>query len=695
MELKQPAFLPTTRQEMRALGWEALDVLLVTGDAYVDHPSFGAALLGRLLVARGLRTGIVAQPRWTTPEDVLRMGRPRLFAGVTAGALDSMLAHYTAFRKKRHDDAYTPGGRAGARPNRAVIVYSNLVRQAFPGLVVVLGGIEASLRRITHYDFWSDSLRRPILLDAKADLLVWGMGEVPLVAVARTLLQAEEAGTEPDLTGIPGTAWMGGPEQVPEGQAVIELPSHESLLEDPRLLMQATLASEHHVQRGDAWAVQPVSGRTLILAPPPPPPTSRQLDEVFELPFSRRAHPGYTEPIPAEEMMRWSVNTHRGCGGGCSFCSLALHQGRRVASRSRGSILREVRSLTRMEGWTGSISDVGGPSANMWGARCTLDPARCTRTSCLFPAVCPGFQVDQSAGVELLREVARQEQVRHVRVASGLRHDLALQDPRALKALTMEFTGGQLKVAPEHISQRVLRGMRKPAQEVFERFLEEFRRHSEAAGKEQYVIPYLISAFPGCTDQDMRELADWLRARGWSPRQVQCFIPTPGTVATAMYLTGLDPEGNPIHVARSDAERLRQHGILCPERGRKPVRSGGAEQASKPERAHGPERAGRPERGGKPERGGRPEHAGKPERGRGPERTGKAEPGGKPQRGSKPERSGKPRQTGRPEHGAGPTEGPRSPRRAPDSAKPRAPGRPTGSRPPSGRPRKGGRKPPR
>jgi len=309
--------------------------------------------------------------------------------------------------------------------------------------------------------------------------------------------------------------------------------------------------------------------------------------------------------------------------------------------------------------------------------------------------VCPGFQVDQSAGVELLREVARQDGVRHVRVASGLRHDLALQAPRALKALTMEFTGGQLKVAPEHISERVLRGMRKPGREVFERFLEEFRRHSEAAGKEQYVIPYLISAFPGCTDQDMRELADWLRARGWSPRQVQCFIPTPGTVATAMYFTRLDPEGNPIHVARSDAERLRQHGILCPERGRKPVRSEGAEQGSKPERAHGPERAGRPERGGKPERGGRPEHAGKPERGRGPERTGKAEPGGKPQRGSKPERSGKPRQTGRPEHGAGPTEGPRSPRRAPDSAKPRAPGRPTGSRPPSGRPRKGGRKPPR
>ncbi len=658
MELKQPAFLPTTRQEMRALGWEALDVLLITGDAYVDHPSFGAALLGRLLVARGLRTGIVAQPRWTTPEDVSRMGRPRLFAGVTAGALDSMLAHYTAFRKKRHDDAYTPGGRAGARPNRAVIVYSNLVRQAFPGLVVVLGGIEASLRRITHYDFWSDSLRRPILLDAKADLLVWGMGEVPLVEVARTLLQAEKAGMDPDLTGIPGTAWMGRPEQVPEGRPVIELPSHESLLQDPRLLMQATLASEHHVQRGDAWALQSVSGRTLVLAPPPAPPTSRQLDEVFELPFSRRAHPGYTESIPAEEMMRWSVNTHRGCGGGCSFCSLALHQGRRVASRSRGSILREVRSLTRMPGWAGSISDVGGPSANMWGARCTLDPSRCTRASCLFPAVCPGFRVDQSAGVELLREVTRQEGVRHVRVASGIRHDLALQDPQALKALTMEFTGGQLKVAPEHLSERVLRGMRKPAREVFERFLEEFRRHSEAAGKEQYVIPYLISAFPGCTDQDMRILADWLRGRGWTPRQVQCFIPTPGTVATAMYFTGLDPEGNPIHVARSDAERLRQHGILCPERGRKPVRS------------EGPERGDSPQRGGKSEKGRKPQRPDRPTSGREPMPDGAG-------RGRKPDRGGKPgREARSPERQPGP-------RHAPDPAKSQSSGRPSGSRPPS------------
>jgi len=569
MPIHQPDFLPTTLREMRILGWEALDILLVTGDAYVDHPSFAAALLGRWLVDHGFRTGVVAQPRWSTTEDLLRMGRPRLFVGVTAGALDSMLAHYTAFRKKRHDDAYTPGGRAGARPNRAVIVYSNLVRQAFPGLPVVLGGIEASLRRISHYDFWSDSLRRPILLDSKADVLVCGMGERPVLQLARACARALESGTAPGLGGLPGTAWMGRPEEVPEGAQVVSLPSHESILADPRLLMRATLDLERHVQRADSWALQPVGSRTLVVAPAGPVLSTPEMDRVYGLPYSRRAHPGYAEPIPAEEMMRSSINTHRGCGGGCSFCSLALHQGRRVSSRSRRSVIQEVQGLTRRPEWSGSISDVGGPTANMWGARCTLDPARCTRASCLFPARCPGFQVDQGACVDLLREVARQPGVRHVRVASGVRHDLALQDPKAMKAYTMEFTGGQLKVAPEHVAEGVLRLMRKPTRGLFEKFLEDFQAGSAAAGKEQYIVPYLISAFPGCTDQDMRELAEWLRRRGWTPRQVQCFIPTPGTVATAMYCTGIDPEGHSIHVARSDAERLRQHGILLPEAGRK------------------------------------------------------------------------------------------------------------------------------
>lgn len=541
----QPAFLPTTRAEMTALGWDEVDVLLVSGDAYVDHPSFGAALLGRWLVAHGYRVGIVAQPRWNTPEDVARLGRPRLFAGVTAGAIDSMLAHHTAFRRKRADDAYTPGGRAGARPNRAATVYTNLLRQAFPGLRLVLGGIEASLRRLSHYDFWTDSLHRPLLCEARADMLVYGMGERALLELARDWRE-----------GVPGTAWLGGAR---EGTV---LPAHEEIAKDRRLLMAATVELERHVQAGDQWATQRVGKRTLVLAPPAEPLSAAEMDTLYGLPFSRRAHPAYREPIPAAEMIRWSVNTHRGCGGGCSFCSLALHQGRRVASRSRESILREVRELAKQPGWKGSLTDVGGPTANMWNARCTLDPARCRRASCLHPTVCKGFAAPQGECVDLLREVSRQKGVRNVRVASGVRYDLALQDPRALRAYTGEFTGGQLKVAPEHTSEPVLRLMRKPGPKVFEEFLRAFERDSAAAGKEQYVVPYLISAFPGCTDADMRELRAWLKRRGWSPQQVQCFIPTPGTVATAMFYAGIDPAGNPIPVARTEADRRRQHELL-------------------------------------------------------------------------------------------------------------------------------------
>ncbi|GEB81046.1 UPF0313 protein [Desulfovibrio desulfuricans] len=574
--LAQPRFLPMSRAEMHAIGWDALDVLLISGDAYVDHPTFAAALLGRWLVAHGYRTGIVAQPRWNTPEDVLCMGRPRLFAGIAAGAIDSMLAHYTAFRKKRHDDAYTPGGKAGARPNRAVIVYTNLLRQAFAGLPVVIGGIEASLRRATHYDFWTDSLRRSILLDAKADLLVYGMGEYALrEAAARYDAAMNEGGAATAaeaLHGIGGTAWVGTESDMPEGASIMRLPSHEDISADVRLLMEATLQQERHVHRGDAWAIQPVGNRAVIMAPPAPPMSPEDLDRLYALPFTREAHPSYRETVPAADMIRTSITTHRGCGGGCSFCSLALHQGRRIASRSRDSVLAEARDLAAAARKGVSISDVGGPSANMWQARCTLNPAKCRRASCMFPSVCKGFAVDQRKAVRLLWEVRDTPGVRNVRVASGVRFDLALREGEALRAYTMEFTGGQLKVAPEHICDEVLEYMRKPGLPVFEKFLEAFAAFSDEAGKEQYVVPYLLSAFPGCTDDHMRTLSRWLQARGWSPQQVQCFIPTPGTVATAMYAAGIDPEGNPIPVARTDAERLRQHGILMPDTGRPPSR---------------------------------------------------------------------------------------------------------------------------
>lgn len=550
--------LPTTRAEMDALGWKELDILLVTGDAYVDHPSFGSALLGRWLLSHGFHVGIVAQPRWDRPDDFLPMGRPKLFAGASAGALDSMLAHYTAFRKKRSDDAYTPGGLSGARPNRACIVYAGLIKRAFPGLPVVLGGIEASLRRAAHYDFWSDALRRSILLDSKADLLVYGMGERAVLDIARRL---KEGGGKASLHGIPGTAFMGTASGPPSDEKALRLPSFEEIVTAPRKLMEASLGLERQVQ-SMRWALQAHGAREVVFAPPAEPLSSSELDALYRLPFTRRPHPAYREPVPALEMIRFSLSSHRGCAGGCSFCALALHQGRRIASRSRDSLLGEARDLTRHPDWDGTITDVGGPSANMWGARCTGDAKACRRASCLTPYICPHFQDDQEGLAALLKAARALPGVKHLRVASGVRHDLALRSEGYMRALVGEFTGGQLKLAPEHSCDGVLSLMRKPGFAAFEKFLTVFERESRSAGKEQYVVPYLMSAFPGCTDRDMRTLSGWLKARGWKPRQVQCFIPVPGTVASAMYYAGIAPDGKKIPVARSDAERLRQHAIL-------------------------------------------------------------------------------------------------------------------------------------
>lgn len=570
--LDQPEFLPMSKKEMEKLGWDELDILFVTGDSYVDHPSFAASLLGRWLVAHGYRVGIVAQPRWDTPDDLLAMGRPRLFASVSAGAIDSMLAHYTAFRKKRHDDAYTPGGKAGSRPNRATIVYSNLVRSAFPQLPVVIGGIEASLRRITHYDFWTDKLRRSILLDSKADCIVYGMGEYAMLHLAHVLDQyGETSGTPFSYIAqeVRGIAYMGSREDIPPQAKIVEIPSHEAIEADAKQLMTATLTLERHVQEADGWAIQPVGKRAVLLAPPALPLSEEEMDELYGLPYAKTQHPAYKDTIPCVAMMTTSITTHRGCGGGCSFCSLALHQGRRIASRSKESIMREVESLTHNKRFNGSISDVGGPSANMWQAHCKANPEKCKRKSCMHPKVCSQFAVNQAEGIHLLRDIQKIKGIKNVRVASGVRYDLAQKEETALRAYTMEFTGGQLKVAPEHICDSVLHSMRKPGLASFENFLAAFKKYSEQAGKEQYVIPYLMSAFPGCTDNHMHELGNWLRSRGWQPQQVQCFIPTPGTVATAAYYAGIDEKGNKIAVARTDAERLRQHHILMPSVGRK------------------------------------------------------------------------------------------------------------------------------
>jgi uncharacterized radical SAM protein YgiQ len=569
-----------SRNEMDALGWDELDILLISGDAYVDHPSFGVALLGRWLQAHGYRVGIVAQPRWDTAEDIKCMGRPRLFAGVTAGAIDSMLAHYTAFRKKRSDDAYTPGGQSGTRPNHASMVYTGLVRQAFKGLPVILGGVEASLRRATHYDFWSNKLKRSILLDSKADLLVFGMGERAILEIANRLRARAEfdAPVKKVLRNIPGTVFAVNKSETWEAPGTValrEFPSHEAIQEDAKLLMKATIGSEHHTNEANSWAMQRTGDRRLVFAPPSPHLTTAELDRLYDLPFTRLAHPIYDQPIPADEMIRFSVTSHRGCSGGCTFCSIGLHQGRDIRSRSEESIRKEVEAMTKHPKWKGSVSDVGGPSANMWGAKCSLPAGDgpCRRPSCITPKICKFFKTEQDELAKMLDGLTHIQGVKHVRVASGVVYDLALKEKSYLSALVTDFVGGQLKIAPEHQNNRVLELMRKPSFDNFEEFLTTFENESRSAEKEQYVIPYLMSGFPGCRNEDMQDLSNWLKSRGWRPQQVQCFVPTPGAVATAMFYCGIDTKGKPIEVARTDAERLAQHRILMPDVGKPPKKT--------------------------------------------------------------------------------------------------------------------------
>lgn len=570
--------LPMSRRDMEAYGWSEIDILLVTGDAYIDHPSFGTALIGRVLVSEGYRVGVVAQPRWDTTDDICAMGRPRLFAGVTSGALDSMLAHYTAFRKLRHGDAFTPGNRHGARPNRASLVYTGLLRQAFSGLPVVLGGVEASMRRASHYDFWSDKLRRSILLDSKADLLVYGMGERAVLEIARRLssLPAGSPDQQAVLRGIPGTVFSltgrtkeSAADLIPSPDKICTLPSHEDILASPAALMTATLTMEEVLHQGRKWMVQLSGAQEVYFTPPAAPMNEEEMDRIYALPFTRRPHPVYKERIPAADMIQFSITAHRGCAAGCTFCSITLHQGRQIQSRSRNSIVAEAASLTKHPDWKGSISDVGGPTANMWGAYCADDPSSCRRPDCLYPRRCPHFKCDEAGLVGMLQEVAALEGVRHLRVSSGVRYDMSRENTLFMRTLISDFVGGQLKVAPEHSEDRVLALMRKPSLSRFEEFLALFRRESQRAGKEQYVVPYLISAFPGCTAGDMRKLAAWLKERNWSPQQLQCFIPTPGTVATAMFYAGIDTKMRPIPVARTDRERMIQHQILMPGGGKK------------------------------------------------------------------------------------------------------------------------------
>ncbi|HEX4051950.1 MAG TPA: YgiQ family radical SAM protein [Steroidobacteraceae bacterium] len=605
-------FLPTSAEEMRALGWSECDVIIVTGDAYVDHPSFGMAIIGRVLEAQGLRVGMIAQPDWHSAEPFRALGRPRLFFGITAGNMDSMVNRYTADRRHRSDDAYTPGGAADRRPDRAVIVYSQRVREAYADVPLVIGGIEASLRRIAHFDYWSEKVRRSVLVDARADLLVYGNGERAICEIASRLDAGEPIRSIRDVRGTafigrPPGAWIeidsthldtpgptgplpdpyamspaaaspacdtaapggnggagaGGEDRphAPQEQvvrfrrgvrsadrehSVIRLPSHEQVMRDAVLYAHASRILHLEANPGNARAlVQGHADRDVWLNPPPLPLSTAEMDWIYDLPYQRRPHPSYGQAlIPAYKMIRFSVAIQRGCFGGCTFCSITEHEGRIIQNRSEDSVLREIGAIRdRVPGFTGVISDLGGPTANMYRLACKSREieSACRRPSCVFPGICPNLNTDHSALVHLYRKARAVPGVKKVLIASGVRYDLAAESPEYVRELAQHHVGGYLKIAPEHLRDGPLSKMMKPGMGSYYRFKELFDRFSREAGKEQYLIPYFIAAHPGTTDEDMLELALWLKRNGFRADQVQAFLPSPMATATAMYHSGKNP----------------------------------------------------------------------------------------------------------------------------------------------------------
>ncbi len=598
--------LPMSRAEMDDLGWDSCDIIIVTGDAYVDHPSFGMAIVGRFLEAQGFRVGIIAQPDWRSSEAFEALGPPNLFFGVTGGNMDSMVNRYTSDRKIRRDDAYTPHGAGGMRPDRSVIVYSQRLREAYGSVPIVLGGIEASLRRIAHYDYWSEKVRRSVLLDAKADLLLYGNAERALAEVAHRVAGGE---TIQEITDVRGTAFirnglpdgwveidsthldtpgsLNPPEDPyamegisetngPAGEAreagpkaaapdevqvvrfvrnvkaedrsrsVIRLPGYESVSGDPILYAHASRILHLESNPGNARAlVQQHGDRDLWLNPPPVPLTTPEMDALYELPFTRRPHPTYGDArIPAYEMIRFSIAIQRGCFGGCTFCSITEHEGRIIQSRSEPSILREIETIRdEVPGFTGVISDLGGPTANMYRLHCKSPKieSACRRPSCVYPGVCPNLNTDHSPLISLYRKARALPGIKKVLIASGVRYDLAIESPEYVRELAQHHTGGYLKIAPEALTEGPLSKMMKPGMDTYYRFKELFDRYSREAGKEQYLIPYFIAAQPGTTDQDMLELALWLKENGFRADQVQAFLPSPMSTAAAMYHSGVNP----------------------------------------------------------------------------------------------------------------------------------------------------------
>ncbi|MFC3677039.1 YgiQ family radical SAM protein [Ferrovibrio xuzhouensis] len=570
-------FLPMSRAEMEALGWDACDIVLVTGDAYVDHPSFGMAIIGRLLEAQGFRVGIIAQPDWQSAAPFRALGKPTLFFGVTGGNMDSMVNRYTADRRLRHDDAYTPGGEGGRRPDRCTIVYAQRCREAFKDVPVILGGIEASLRRIAHFDYWSEKVRRSILADAKADLLLYGNAERAVVEVARRLAAGEAPA---DLDSIRGVALF---RRVPEhytelhaddldsadegaarqpGDVVIRLPACEQAEQDKEAYARASRVLHRESNPGNARPlVQRHGDRDLWLNPPPIPLTTDEMDSVYDLPYARAPHPSYGDAkIPAWDMIRFSVTIMRGCFGGCTFCSITEHEGRIIQNRSEASILREIEQIRdRTPGFTGVISDIGGPTANMYRMACK-DPkieAACRRPSCVFPDICPNLNTSHDDLIRLYRKVRETKGIKKVMVASGVRYDLAVKSPEYIEELVTHHVGGYLKIAPEHTERGPLDKMMKPGIGAYDRFKEMFDAATKRAGKKYYLIPYFIAAHPGTTDEDMMNLALWLKKNRYRADQVQTFLPSPMATATAMYHTGVNPLRGVRHGASDRVETIK------------------------------------------------------------------------------------------------------------------------------------------
>lgn len=556
--------LPMTQAEAAARGWDEIDVVFVTGDAYIDHPSFAMALLGRVLEANGFRVGIVAQPDWHDCTAWKTFGRPRLFFAISAGNMDSMINHFTANKKVRNDDAYSPGGRIGLRPDRATLAYCQRAREAYKGVPVIAGGVEASLRRLAHYDYWSDTVRRSILLDSKADLVAYGMGESAVVEIARRLQGGE---TVQDLRDLRGIAYaLGASESPPSGHDVVLLPSYEDVKQDRRAFADATRKIHLETNAYNARALVQFHDRQAVVCNPPRLPESQgAMDFFYELPYTRKPHPSYREPIPAYQIVKDSVTIMRGCFGGCTYCSITTHQGRIIQSRSKASILKEVRGLTKNKDFKGIVSDIGGPTANMYEMRCRRPEieALCRRLSCVHPTICPLLETDHAPLIEVMREARNLKGVRKVLVASGVRMDLAQRCPEYMTELIGHHVGGHLKVAPENTGAETLQRMKRPGIESFESFADAFQEESRKAGKEQYLVPYFISAHPGCDLKTMIDLALFLKRQGYKPDQVQDFIPAPMDVAACMYHTGLDPMTmKPTFVAKHLRDRKSQRALM-------------------------------------------------------------------------------------------------------------------------------------